>query len=343
MQQITGPNLENLSNIGYYSSKEQRIKEYNENETHRYKQGPLNGVKVSMHKLTNDIFTYFPKAFKGSKNSDFYEYLSMGMVPYLVGSATLIGLSNAANGLFNNADKSKASALGKRMGVGVVLYGLGKIASKKLSRTLIQPFTSVNLDETLLDRKIELPEPGQDKGFMRTRYPGVFDSIQFFRKDKIEQDCELKYDDRFHDYNVIAKKAGYTDNQNDSGQIASKKIQQLKARATALENVSKYATAALGVVYGYQEAFGNLKLSIPKNMKELKGNAINNLEVFKEAGKQLWKGNNRNIFTKHGGKAMIFASLATTALAAIIPVIGFKTNPNTMKSKVDNKKEYEVL
>ena len=39
---------------------------------------------------------------KGSKKSTFYEFLSMGIVPYLVGSATFMALFGGANKYFDN-------------------------------------------------------------------------------------------------------------------------------------------------------------------------------------------------------------------------------------------------
>ncbi len=333
MQQIKSPSIENLPKIGYYTSKEQKKEEFYKNEPHIYKQGPLSGVKAGAHKLYNDFLTYFPKGFAGSKNSDFYEYLSLGMVPYIVGSATLIALYSAANRKFLDSDASCARSAAKCFGAGVVLYGIGKWASQKLSRTLIHASTGVDLNMRYINKKQELPEPGQEKGIVRVQYPGVFDSVNFFRKDLLSKDSELNHGD-INAYNdKIAKKAGFKDKLNCPAQTMDDKIRELKARSCALENVNKYILAALGVAFGVQKGFSGLTFRRP--LESLKN-------AFKDSAKQLWKGNDRNLVTKHYGKALIFASIASTLSSWLIPTIAFKHNPNKMTSKVDTKKEYEV-
>ena len=76
MQQITSPSVENLSKVGYLVSNEEKKEKYYKNESHFHKQTLLTGLKADAHQLYNDVFTYFPKGFAGSKNSDFYEYLA---------------------------------------------------------------------------------------------------------------------------------------------------------------------------------------------------------------------------------------------------------------------------
>ncbi len=332
MQQIQSPSVENLPKIGYYVSKDEKKEKIYQTESHIHKQGPLSGIKVEAHKLSNDILTYFPKGFAGSKNSDFYEYLSLGKVPYLIGSAMLIGLYCLSNGKFNSKDAAAAGKYANRMGAGVVLYGLGKWASQKLTHIGIKLTTGVPLDLKLLNKVNELPENGQEKGVVRTQYPGVLDSADFPRKDKTALYGELEHNDIYYFEDQILKKAGYKTKQNDPGQTAWPKIRQVKVRTTALENFSKYITAATGVALGFQEAFGNIKLKNPKSI----------LTALKEGAKELWKGTDRNAITKNYGKALVIASAASTLLAWLIPTIGFKTKPDTMKSKVDKNKEYEV-
>lgn len=349
MQQYS-VSLDKLPKKGYYvSKKEQKEKHYHE-ESHIHKQGPLTGIKTSAHKLYNDVFTYFPKGFKGSKNSDFYEYLSLGMVPYLIGSAMLIASYCAANGKFTNMDAGYARKVAKSFGAGVVLYGLGKVFSRTLSRTLINASTNVNLNLKYLNKAHEVPEVGQEQGIVRTQYPGVYDSSEFPRTDLLSKDSELNHNDRNYHSDRIAKKLGNGEKLNSPEQLTDKKAREVKVRATALENVLGYIPAALGVAIGAQDGFANLKYNKVINLKGVKkfniGNIRGNIEglfdAFKESCKQLWQGNPRNFVTKNFGKAMIIGGIAATVLNWLIPVIGFKTNPNTMKSKIDTKKEYEV-
>ena len=330
MQQITSPSVENLPKIGYLVNNEEKKEKYYKNESHIPKQDVLLGAKAESHKLQNDIFTYFPKGFAGSKNSDFYEYLSLGKVPNLIGSVMLAGLYGFANGSFNVQNKIGASKIFKKAAAGVIFYAAGKWAYQKLSRTLIKSSTGIDLDMRYVKKVNELPEPGQEKGFVRVQYPGVYDSVQFYRSDLLTKDGELNYNNAYHHDDKIVKKAGLKGELNAPNQTASEKIRGVKARTTALENIGKYIVAGTGVAYGFQDAFGNLK-----NPKKI-------LSTFKDAAVQLWKGTDRNIFTKHAGKAMVIASAAATVLTWLIPTLGFKHNPNTIKTKIDTNKEYEV-
>lgn len=277
MQQISPINVKNLPDVGYYVSKEQQKEEFQQNETHLIKNTPLTGVKSGIHKFTNDIFTYFPKGLSGSKNSDFYEYLSLGMFPYVVGSATLIAAYSIANLFYRGADKAAASKVAKRMGAGAVLYALGKWAHQKLAHTLINKSTDVNLDEKYIKRVIELPEGGQKEGIVRTQYPGTYDSAQFFRHDLQAKDGELNHDNVYYQDDKILKKAGYDEKLSAPNQLANQKKRGVKVRTTALENIGKYIVAATGVALGSQQAFGNIKLTRPSSI----------IKAFKDGTKQL--------------------------------------------------------
>ena len=132
----------------------------------------------------------------------------------------------------------------------------------------------------------------------------------------------------------MAKKAGFKDAQNlSTNQIVGEKIRGVIARSIALENVSKYLTAITGVALGSQKSFGQIQFTKPKTWKD----------TFVKSAKELWKGNDKNIFTKHAGKALAIGAGVSTMLAWLIPTIAFKTNPDTMKSKIDINKEIEVF
>lgn len=343
MQQISSPSVDKIPKTGYLVSHEEHKEKFYKNESHIHKQGPLTGLKADAHKLTNDIFTYFPKGFSGSKNSDFYEYLSLGMVPNLIGSAMLIALYGLANGKYNAADAKFAGMGAKQMGAGVILYAAGKWAYQRLARAGIKASTGIDLDMRYTKKVNELPEPGQEKGLVRTQYPGVYDSVQFYRNDLLTKDAEINHGDAYYHDDRIVKKAGFDNKLHAPNQTASDKIRKVKARTTALENVGKYIVAATGVALGSQEAFKHVNLKAPRTI----------ITALKEGAVQLWKGTSKfdtskqlgkvlNFGTKHFGKALIIASGVATLLTWLIPTIGFKHNPNTVKTKVDTNKEHEV-
>ena len=343
MQRVMSPSVDNLPKTGYYVSHDEKKEKFYQTESHIHKQNALSGIKAGAHKLTNDIFTYFPKGFQGSKNSDFYEFLSLGMVPYIAGSATMIALYSAVNNKFNAADAFSAGKVAKKMGAGVVLYGIGKLLSQKIAHKGIKASTGIDLDMLYINKVNEFPEPGQEKGVVRTQYPGVFSSVDFYRKDLLAKDSELNHGNIYAYDDKIARKAGFKEQLNAPNQTIGPKIREVKARTTAMENISKYIMAATGVALGSQKAFENIKFSNPfKNPKAIIKTIASIGTALKDGAVQLWKGTDKNALTKHGGKALVIASAASTLLTWLIPTIGFKTNPDTMKAKVDTNKEYEV-
>lgn len=350
MQQVV--NYDNFSDTGYFSSKPMRVEKHNKEESHLIKQTPLTVLRTDLHHLNSDIFTYFPKAFAGSKNSDFHEFLSLGMVPYLVGTATMIACYGFGKG---KANANSAKFIGQAMtstAAGAVLYGLCKRFSKRITRALINASTNVNLDERYIKKVDEIPENGRS-GVVRWQYPEVYGSVEFPRIDLKEADGDLNHNDKNYHSDKIAKKLGYKEKLASAGQLTDKKAREVKTRATALENILGYVPAALGVAIGSQKGFANLSLSKvfnfnPKlnlpfvNFKTLGSNITNIAIAFKDSCKQLWQGNSRNALTKNFGKALAVGTLASMLLTWLIPVIAFKKKDDTMKSKIDTKKEFEV-
>ena len=82
--------------------------------------------RIGMDKFTNAITLYPAKGLKGNRNANFYEFLTMGQVPYLIGSGMLMGVFNFANKHFKSFAESKASKIGNKMALGVVIYGVAK-------------------------------------------------------------------------------------------------------------------------------------------------------------------------------------------------------------------------
>ena len=258
----------------------------------------------------------------------------MQRVLFILGSTgeVLQGLGAIESDIYMLGDKINADQLFKRTGSGVALFAVGKWLGPKLARMGINASTGVNLDLKYINKVNELPEPGQEQGVVRTQYPGVYDSAQFYRSDLLSKDAELNHGNVYYNDDKIAKKAGYKNVQNASNQIAGKKIREVKTREAALENISKYIVATTGVALGFQKSFGNIKIKEPKTI----------LKALKNGAVELWNGTKRTPATKYAGKALIIASAVSTLLTWLIPTIGFKSNPDTMKSKVDTKKEFEV-
>ncbi len=118
---------------------------------------------IGIDKLTNAMTVYPVKGLKGSKNANFYEFLTMGTVPYLIGSAMLMGVFNAANKFFAPFARSKASAIGQKMALGVLFYGIAKSVSKSFISKPVQLMTGIDTERPYAKVIYELPDESNKK------------------------------------------------------------------------------------------------------------------------------------------------------------------------------------
>jgi len=106
----------NLANIPFKGDVKLPSNAYDKDGTRICKNTPKNGIRRFVQKTTSAFTEYPVKGLKGDPNSDFYEFLTMGTVPYVIGSLTFMGL-------FNGICKSQ---IGSKLALGVLFYGLGK-------------------------------------------------------------------------------------------------------------------------------------------------------------------------------------------------------------------------
>ena len=81
-------------------------------------------LKIGTHKVANTLSIYPTKGFKGDKNSNFYEFLTMGMFPYITGGLTFIALFNGVTKHFSSKYIKKARQYGLGMALGVIFCSL---------------------------------------------------------------------------------------------------------------------------------------------------------------------------------------------------------------------------
>ena len=113
------------------------------------KPNTLKNKIMSGFQKTTSAFTEYPaKGLTGSKKSNFYEFLSMGIVPYLVGSATMMAVFNGLSKTFDNqsAKAARMSSFGNKAVLGVVLWGVAKALSKTLISTPVKWATGIDTE-----------------------------------------------------------------------------------------------------------------------------------------------------------------------------------------------------
>jgi hypothetical protein len=196
--------------------------------------------------------TEYPvKGLKGDVNSDFYEFLSMGIIPYLAGSAMFMAMFN----LINKHLTQKASLRGKKMGLGVVLYGIGKTLSNDLVTRPVAWSTGVDIELPYRNIYCTLPtKPGAEAEIdHKHQQRKVYDSIEFFRKDLIAKDPN--YGKKYYD--GIARKLGMGENLNDSVTETTPIIQSIVASTKTAKSLSSYCWGAVGVCLAVQNCWAD--------------------------------------------------------------------------------------
>lgn len=291
----------------------------------------LTSARITADKFQNAVTVYPIKGLTGSRNANFYEFLTMGMFPYLTGSLTMIGVFNAASKFFSPDAAANANKLGKKMALGVLFYGIAKNVSKKLIELPIK--AKYGVDVNLPYKKVvnELPESTNDKDLISNEYHKVFESVDFPRWDLLYNN-EHFGNERNSYYDNVAKKMGYGSNLKDSDQIVKPKVKELIVKARTFSTFASYLWAAVGVGIAMQkpwENLGSFKQFVHRD-NLLIGRGIENIgTAFGRSVKEFVQGGAaKNKVAGIAGKALLAAAAGVTLIGNIVTL----TNPQKAKS-----------
>ena len=319
-------------------------------------------VKQSYQKTTSAFIDYPAKGLKGDINSNFYEFLTMGIVPYIAGSAMFMVVFNALNlgkNVLGIKDAREAGKIGKKMALGVVLYGLFKTLSKNLVTLPVKAATGIDTEMPYQNKVYNLPKGAGEnaKIEIQLQQRKVYDSKEFFRKDLLDRPY----------FDKVAKKLGLGKNLNDSISETTPIIQNVVATTGTAKTISSYCWAAVGVCLAMQDAWidffdaiSNRKHYVSSKEEGLFSKLGNKFKTFgenswnitKEFGKsfgrsckQLWKGNNSHKgIMKHSGKGIIgLTALTTIGLTANAICRAKNMAKNSNLKTIDKTKESTVI
>ncbi len=248
------------------------------------------GIKIQADKVSKAFTKYPIKGLKGSKNADFYEFLTMGIVPYLTGSATMIAVFSLASKWFDTPAAKSASSFGKQMGLGVLFYGIAKTLSKKLIEVPLN--MRYGIDVNLPFKKVinEIPENNrkdnsQDK-LKAYQYRKVYESVDFPRWDLLYKNSDNtngnntennknNNEDRNIYYKKIGKKLGI---RNEDLEHADQKVKPIirekVIKSRLYSTLSSYLWAATGVGIAMQEPWKTLVINPVRRIKDAKNSKI---------------------------------------------------------------------
>ena len=340
-------NLQNRS-VSFRSSTE---KDKNENETRILPNTAKTRLRQGFQKTTSAFIDYPIKGLQGDINSSFYEFLTMGIVPYVLGS----GMFMLGFNCINSHLSPRARVNGKKMALGVVLYGVMKSLSKNLVTIPVNKATGVDTEMPYENIVYPLPKEAGENASIEVQHQQrkVFDSKEFYRKDLLDRNY----------FDKVAKKLGLGENLKDSVTETSPIIQNIVATSNLAKSMTSYAWAAVGVALATQDAWINFFDAFTNRQKQvepgkskiigkLKNFGKNSYEITKtfcssffKSCKSLWQGNPSNTgFMKHAGKGLILTAATITAGLTANTIIRAK---NMAKNKnletIDRSKESTVI
>lgn len=301
---------------------------------------------ISWDKFTNALTLYTAKGLKGDKNANFYEFLTLGSIPYVVGSLMMMSVFNSANKYFAPLARSKAGAVGRKMALGVLFYGILKSATKPFVTAPVKWITGVDVELPYAKFIYELPDSVEDTDITSSEYHKVYESKEFTRWDLLYK-SEAKGENRNEYYDNIAKKLGYGENLNDSDQEMKPVIKKIATKTDMAKTLSSYLWAAAGVAYAFQNSWDDyfnvatLKFwkfdKFKHSLKVLKDTAIKSAKEFYNGPKGA-KG-----WSKNAGKIMLGAAVLSSVLGVVNAVWVKKPEKHDAKDVIDKDRKYEVL
>jgi hypothetical protein len=307
--------IDNSSNRAFKSQAEQPKLAYDKDTVLKNNLGTR--ARISYDKLTNATTIYPAKGLSGNKNANFYEFLTMGTVPYLIGSGTLMAVSNLVNKHFDAFSKKGANINGGKMALGVLFYGLAKELSKPLVSMPVKAATGVDVNLPYAKVIYELPDYKDDTDITSIEYHKVFESVEFPRFDLLYGD-EAHGEKRNVYYDKIAKKLGLGENLKDSDQELKPRIKEIVTKTNAVTSLTSYLWAGVGVGLAFQkpwENFFNVATLKFWNGRKFAKSLSSLGKSFVDSAKELYTGGeNATRASKIGGKALIAAAVLATVV-----------------------------
>lgn len=345
--------INNINTHPNFLAKDKGKKKNDKTETVILPNNVATRVKQGFLKTAGAFIDYPVKGLQGDINSNFYEFLTMGIVPYLIGSATLMFGFNAVNDVLSETAKKA----GKKLALGVVLWGVFKELSKALVTKPVYLATGVDTELPYQNKVYPMPKKAGEEAELAPFYQQrtVFDSKEFYRTDLLE--------DEF--FENVADRLGHKD-LNDPISEMSPVVQNIVATNGLAKSLSTYLWAGVGVALASQDdwlsffdSISNRKAYNPAKGESFFSTLSNKAKVFTENSldisknffksfgrscKSLWKGTTGTPYMKHAGKAFVTTATLLTAFLTTNSIIKAKQMANRTNTRtIDNNKESMVI
>ena len=335
---------------------------HSKDETHLSKNNFRTNTRRFIQKTGDAFIECPPRGLKGDPNFDFYDFLTLGTVPYVVGSLTFMGLFNGIGKHFDSFSKSMAAKTGNKLALGVLFYGLAKSLSKPLITKPVKLATGVDTEMPFENVVYSIPTKPGETNITKIQQRKVFDSVEFPRFDLLydnsaDKEHYMKY------YDSVAKRLGIQDDMSASDAKVKPIIKDIVSRTTTANHISSYLWAATGVAFALQQPWdGFFNALSSKSWKHVSGSNVglggkiknigSNLlrigsgfiDSAKESAKSLWNGAaGTSGIRKHAGKVLLGVALASSIFGATNAIIGAKKKAHQQKSDVIDRTKQTVV
>lgn len=302
----------------------------------------------SFQKVTSAFTEYPAKGLQGHKKSTFYEFLTMGSVPYIVGSATFMALFNGMSHWFPNFDKKGARVGGNKLALGVMLFAAAKSLSKNFITKPVKMATGIDTEMPYQKVSYTIPTTKDDTPVPEYEQHYIFESRDFPRYDKLYNIEKGK--PRNYYYDEIARKNDLGKNLEASDADVKPIIKDVISRSSTAKSLSTYVWGGVGVALAAQNSWDNFFNAMSrKSWTKVKSNPnenalINIVDKVHNTGKNIWRiteSFGRNFvkaskelykgpeaakgFEKHAGKGLLAFATTLSVLGALNTIHGAKT------------------
>ncbi len=331
-------NSPNSNKISYYDPSPIIKDKMAHSHDHLLRGNVLNKTKANLHKVGQAFTTYPVKGLKGDQNANFYEFLAMGVIPYVVGSLAMIAVFNSASKKFSPESQKAANKIGKKLGIGVVGYVLAKELAKKVVDVPIEMSTGIDLGQPYKKFVHELPPNAYEKGKTRIEYHKAFESADFPRWDLFHAQGE-KVGNRNAWYDKVAKRNGFGE-LHASDQEMKPRIRELAVKAQTWKTLLSYTLAATAVGIAAQTPWEEFLVNKGNKKQALKKIIPDFFEILGRSVKEMWNGGAKQTKTAGVlGKIFLLGSAVMALSAPIASLSGFRSK-HEHKSTVDDSKRY---
>lgn len=306
-----------------------------------------NRMRIGIDKFAKAFTIYPARGMKGSTNSNFYEYLTMGSnVPSIIGSIILITIFNSYKN-YAQSDKIGAAKIGNKMALGVIFYSLFKSLSKSLITYPVKMKTGIDTEIPYAKVNYQLQEKPGDYDLTSIEYHKIGESVDFTRWDLLYGDANKNESPNFR-YDKIAKKNGLGENLTDSDQEVKPIYKEVLVKSALAKSFASYMWAATGVALAFQDCWqdyfnvATLKIWKPREF-------FHSIKIFARSFvksiSSLYKGPETaaSKFSKYSGKALIGVTILST-LAGMFNAMHITQKPSKITAKdVMNKNKESVV